>query len=202
MIYLDRMAIKFPDQDTIIYASQPIGIQQAFLEPYFYKHPQKRPGGSGTRNYWATYGFTDELLFVKDIEVPDARNLKTGLRSVLQEVFPEAEDREIRTYSGLLVLTLSKHHFAVVELRRGRLTATRRYDATQLEQFKSDQFEYFQLTDDYEALKAGARKEFELKEQDARRKDAGRGYKLFDDAGFDAGIARDILVHARQIFAD
>ncbi|RYY40207.1 MAG: hypothetical protein EOO08_07695 [Chitinophagaceae bacterium] len=188
------------DLDVLFLDGARLPMQDALLEPFFRKHASLRPAGAG-RGYWATYFIEDDELLVKDIEVADARNLRTGRRSVINEIIPEAEDRVVRWHSGLLLMPHEKG-FVLVEIRRGRLRGIRRMDAAQLQAFRNDQFEYFCLTDDYEALRAEAQKAFELREQEARRKDAGRGYRAFDEAAFNKEVLAAILVHSKEILAD
>ena len=197
-----------PHPDILYFEGQELPTGE-WLAPFFEKHPSLRPQptpGAPARGYWATYCFEDGLLTVRDIEVADARNLRTGRRSVLAAIIEEAEDRAVTSVSGLLVAppapAAGRRHYVLLEVRRGRLRAARSYDAAALEVFKKDQFEYFQLTEDYELLKAAAQKEFELREQEARRKDAGRGYRAFDVAAFNASVARDVLLHSKEFLAD
>ncbi|RYY85858.1 MAG: hypothetical protein EOO15_15905 [Chitinophagaceae bacterium] len=188
------------DWDVLCFESARLPISEPLLEPFFDKHAALRPPGA-RRSYWASYAIDEEELIVKDIEVADARNLRTGRRSVLAEIIPAAEDRVVRWHSGLLLMPNGKA-FLLMELRRGRVRGLRHYDAAKLEAFKQDQFDYFCMTDDYEALRAAAQKEFELKEQDARRKDAGRGYRAFDEKAFNEQVRSSILVYSKEILAD
>ncbi|GAA4322340.1 hypothetical protein [Flaviaesturariibacter amylovorans] len=182
------------------YGSAELDLGEDLLAPWFEKHPSKKsallaPG------YWATYGVPDGLLTIMDLSVADARNLRTGLRSVTGDVWPEPDDRVMTWLSRLLVLPQGRG-CTVLEIRKGRLTAERGFDEAGFHKFKEEQFEYFCLTDDYEALKAAARLDFERLEQEARRKDAGRGYRTFDSAAFDRSVAGNILLHCRELLAD
>ncbi|GAB4094132.1 hypothetical protein [Flaviaesturariibacter terrae] len=192
--------MKSNEWDVLCYEGRQLPLGEALLEPYFQKHPALRPPGSG-RSYWASYALEDGELRVHDVEVADARNLRTGRRSVLAGVFESPEDRIVRWHSGLLLLPFDKQ-FLLLEIRRGRHTGTRLYDAASLAAFKKEQFDYFCLTDDYEALEAATQKEFELQEQEARRKDAGRGYRAFDAGAFRQKLLQDILLHSRELLAD
>jgi hypothetical protein len=204
--------MNLPPRDILLYEKKEYPLPVELLEPWFAKHPGKRPAGNG-RGYWAQYAFSDELLIVHDILVPDARNLRTGMRSIKNELLLEEEDRLLNHYSGLLLLHPAykgerpaapngKGMYTVLELRRGRLRAARSCEAAQLEAFKREQFEYFCMTEEYESLKAEARLSFERSEQEARRTDPGRGYRPFDEKSFDARSAADILAHSREILVD
>ena len=186
--------------DILIFEGMQLPLREALLEPFFEKHPQLRPPGAG-RSYWASFAISDDELRVRDVEVADPRNLRSGRRSILGSLFETADDAVVRWFSGLLLLEQDKH-FLVLEIRRGRLRAARRYDAAALAAFQQEQFEYFCLTDDYEALRAAAQKEFELKEQEARRKDTGRGYRNFDEAAFRQELRSSILRHSKELLAD
>jgi hypothetical protein len=201
-----------PARDILLYSNKEFPLPVELLEPWFAKHPAKRPAGNG-RGYWAQYKFIDEMLSVHDLLVPDARNLRTGMRSVLYDILEEPEDRVLNGFSSLLLLHPAykndkpaapngKGTYIVLEIRRGRLRAERRYEAAQFDRFKEEQFTYFQMTDEYEVLKAEARLEFEKAEQEARRKDPNRGYRPFDEKAFDSRIAADILAHSKELLAD
>ncbi|TCZ66402.1 hypothetical protein [Flaviaesturariibacter aridisoli] len=186
--------------DILWFEGRQLPLMEALLEPFFNKHPQLRPPGAG-RSYWASFEIAEDELRVRDVEVADPRNLRTGRRSVLAGLFESADDAVLRWFSGLLLLEQDKQYF-VLEIRRGRLRAKRRYDAAGLARFEQEQFEYFCLTEDYDALRAAAQKEFELKEQEARRKDEGRGYRSFDEAAFRQGLRTTILRQSKELLAD
>ncbi|RYZ24313.1 MAG: hypothetical protein EOO16_01090 [Chitinophagaceae bacterium] len=206
------MAIALPPRDLLLHEGKEHPLSVELLEPWFVKHPGKRPAGNG-RGYWAQYEVRDGELAVRDLLVPDARNLRTGMRSVLSDILLEPEDRSLAHYSALLLLHPAykgdkpaaqngKGTYTVLEFRRGRLRAAKQYDAHAFAAFKEEQFTYFQMTDDYEVLKAEAKLQFEKTEQEARRKDPNRGYRPFDEAAFDKMIGADILSFSRELLAD
>ncbi|TCJ14309.1 hypothetical protein EPD60_09940 [Flaviaesturariibacter flavus] len=206
------MALVLPPRDVLFYESREHPLTVELLEPWFVKHPGKRPAGNG-RGYWAQYQVRDGELVVRDLLVPDARNLRTGMRSVLSEILVEPEDRALPHFSALLLLHPAykgdkpaapngKGIYTVLEFRRGRLRAEKQYAADAFAAFKEEQFTYFQMTEEYEVLKAEAKLQFEKTEQEARRKDPARGYRPFDEAAFDKMIAADILSFSRELLAD
>jgi|GEM_PF-6009223 len=197
--------------DILLHGGKEYPLPVELLEVFFAKYPAKRPAGKG-RSYQAVYRFEEEELRVHDLLVPDARNLRTGLRSILNENI-EPEDRGITHFSGLILLHPAykngqpvpfngKGSYTLLEVRRGRLRAEKSFEAARLDQFKKDQFAYFQITDDYETLKAEAKLAFEKAEQEARRREPGRGYKPFDEAAFNQQILQGILEYSKELLAD
>lgn len=186
--------------DVLYYEGLPLALPEPLLEPFFEKQPALRPAGAG-RSYWASFAIEDAELLVRDVEVADARNLRTGRRSIADTLFESPEDRYVRWYSGLLQLEHNKQYY-LLEIRRGRLRGTRCYDAAALASFQQEQFDYFCLTEEYEVLRAAAQKAFELQEQEARRRDGGRGYRNFDEAAFRQEVRGAILKYSKELLAD
>jgi hypothetical protein len=156
--------------DRIIYNGQQFSLHTNPLEPFFEKHPDKRPHGFGStalwRGYVATFEIVDEELRLKDIEV----RRQVGKEydkwiSVIHEVFEPGMIVKVDWFTGLLVLPYGKRtnyvhmgygstyrRYHVLEIDRGSFIRSRRFNGHQYERFKEQQFIAFRQTEEYKTL--------------------------------------------------
>ena len=143
------------------------------METYFRKHPDKRPRGSVTstalwRGYIAVFEFRENTLVLKDIDVEGV----FGWRSVKNKVVPNGKVLEIDWFTGILEIPIGElvqyahsgysstyNDYILLEIRKGKLTGTRRFNYEQYEQFKERQFQAYKKTDAYKLQVAELRKE-------------------------------------------
>jgi hypothetical protein len=106
---------QFPDR--IIYKGKKYALNCNPLEDFFNNNPGKRPNKGSfctglLRGYVATFEISDNQLLLKDIEiiVPDTLNKKTDIKSVsvIKEIFPTQDIKNVDWFSGLLVIPYGK----------------------------------------------------------------------------------------------
>ncbi|ALJ03840.1 hypothetical protein APS56_01145 [Pseudalgibacter alginicilyticus] len=169
--------------DKITFKGTEYNLNSNPLEPYFEKHPDKRPQGGMMstalwRGYIAFFEIIDEQLFLTDIkiEVSDKDSdddYETKWISAFKQVFPNKEKAKIDWYTGILIIphgkmveyvhmgyasTFSKYW--LLEIDKGNFNEARKYKNKEFVKFKKRQFEKFEKTEEYKKLYA------ELKEND------------------------------------
>ena len=149
--------------DKIIYAGKEYKLHTNPLEPYFEKHPHKRPkcdirSTALWRGYVATFEIKDKILILKDIEIQirvkdEKGNNAYRWKSVKKESFPDQESLSIDWFTGILVLPHGKminyvhmgygstySNYILLEMEHGKLRAERQLDHEKYEIFKQKQF--------------------------------------------------------------
>lgn len=143
------------------------------LNDYFQKYPDKKPeitimSTALWRGYIATFSFSNDSLFLKDIVIMQDIETEDGSsgsmwKSVLKEVVAPKEKLHIDWYTGLLVLPYGElveyvhmgyastfSNYILLEITNGILTGQRKYDHKEYETFKDKQFQAYKQTDDYQ----------------------------------------------------
>jgi len=90
--------------DKMLYKGKEYFVDWFLMEPYFRKHPAKRPRGWITSALWRGYVATSELkgksLVLRDIEIDGP----SGWRSAKETVVPKGQVLKIDWFTGTLVL--------------------------------------------------------------------------------------------------
>jgi hypothetical protein len=155
--------------DKITYEGNEYGLHTNPMEPYFEKHPDKKPKGGVRssalwRGYVATFEFRTNSLFLKDIEIEIWKDGQKGTswKSAKSEVVPEDNDLLVDWFTGILVLPQGDlvnyvhmgyesrySNYILLEVKSGIITDKRNFDCKQYEQFRNHQFEAFKKTEHY-----------------------------------------------------
>ena len=159
--------------DTLVYQGEIYNLHTNPLEPYFEKHPDKRPESGSTalwRGYVATFGITNNLLVMTEIEVEnvirnDEGKYDYGFKSIKDDLFPDISSLPIDWFSGILVLPygeleeyvhmgygLTFSNYILLEVNNGKIGKEKRYTSEQYKIFKERQFQAFKKTDEYQKL--------------------------------------------------
>lgn len=159
--------------DKIIYEGTAYDLNSNPLEPYFDKHPEKKPPMSSTalwRGYVAYFEIIDGELFVTDMKRPvgyedEDGSYKQKWISIYHTIFPPLEKVKIDWYSGILILPHGKlidyvhmgyastySKYWLLEIEKGNFNEARKYKYKQYVKFKQRQFEAFRKTDAYKKL--------------------------------------------------
>ncbi len=154
------------------------GIEYSFyslpLEPYFEKYPEKRPEATSSalwRGYIGYYEIIENQLFLIDIKrvelcTDSPGNFEKQWISIYGEIFPCTDKKKIDWFTEILILPndesisyqyqgyYSNHsEYWLIELEKGELNESRKYNHKEFAKFRKRQFEIFEKTD-------GFRKEF------------------------------------------
>ena len=146
------------------------------LEPFFKKHPEKRPkaelisSGHG-RGYLATFELGYSALYLKDIEKLSITNRQENSplpvisrNSVLNDIFPQNRPIRVDWFSGILVLRNtpeeSRAEYHLIEIVNGHITDIRfQLNHEQYQVLKDKQYSYFIQTAAFDEQK---QKRFDL----------------------------------------
>lgn len=147
-----------------------------FMEPYFKKHPKKRPrSGLMTtalyRGYVATYEIKNLLLVLKDVGILTSADAKSSKwESVKNKVVTDGKDLVIDWFTGVIVLRYSDElidgvkprsralyketdiEAILLQIEKGKLIRVRKFAVRKYSEFKKKQFEAFKKTKEYEIL--------------------------------------------------
>lgn len=160
--------------DNIIYEGKEYKLHTNSMEPYFAKHPDKRPASEISssalwRGYTATFELKSKVLMLKDIRIMYADKKKEELedysmswKSVKDKLIPKGKELKIDWFSGILVLPHGEmvdnvhmgygstfSHYILLEITQGKLTGKRAYDHTQYSQFRTKQYNAYKKTEEY-----------------------------------------------------
>lgn len=158
---------QFPDR--IIYEGKEYSLQTNPMEPYFEKHPDRKPKGGVIssalwRGYVAAFEFRTNRLFLKDIRIQiwNEKEDGTSWKSVRDEIVPKGEELFIDWFTGILVLPGGElvnyvhmgygstySNYILLELKDGGLTGQRSFDHKQYEEFREKQFQAYRKTEEY-----------------------------------------------------
>jgi hypothetical protein len=140
------------------------------MEPYFEKHPEKRPEGGSTalwRGYVATFGIVSNLLVLTEIEIQDYGTKEDGSykrewKSIKRELFSELDVVPIDWFTGILTLPQGEvenyvhmgygstySHYILLEIENGKFRKERNLTSEQYKEFRNRQFEEFKKTKEY-----------------------------------------------------
>jgi len=188
------MTTQIPDR--LLYNGETYYLNEELLERYFRTFPEKKPEIEISmtalwRGYVATFEIKDGELFVAEMNV--MADMDWGKDSILDLVFPGT--KKFEWFSGLI--RIDDHRgafdaegqgmtFEFLEIRDGNLLQKRVMDYDQLQQFKSDQFEYFKMTEAYEKV-------FAMWKQN----NPG-----ISDERVDELIAENIIFYTREVYAE
>lgn len=187
------MTTQIPDK--LIYNGETYSLGAELLEPYFKEYPHLKPEAEifSTdlwRGYIATFEIKGGELFVAEMEMPT--DLDWGRKSILTDVFPGSQ--KFVWYTGLIRIDEGGRFyqekreavFEFLEIRAGNLIQKWVMNYDQLQQFKSDQFEYFKMTPAYEKV---------LALWDKRKKE-------MTEAEIDKRIEESILLYTREVYVE
>lgn len=158
--------------DKIIYKGKEYSLHTNPLEPYFEKHPDKKPKIKSTssgcwRGYIATFTITNQVMILEDIEImvyveKEEGELPFERKSVVSEVIPKNKTLEIDWFTGVLVLPYGElvnyvhmgygstyESYILLEVKAGKVTGKRKFDYKQYETFKAKQFDEYKKTVEY-----------------------------------------------------
>ncbi|WP_196889419.1 hypothetical protein [Aureivirga sp. CE67] len=188
-------------------------LDHFLLEFYFQEFPERKPEGEIEtcmwRGYFSDYEIVNEELFVAKLHV----SRKGKYKSVLNEVFPKS--KKMIWFSGLILIDQHKtmkpntnnnfeENYLIIEIKNGNVSEIRKYNRERLIQFKSEQSEYFKLTEEYEILKEKykikLKQNYEYNKDKVPKKELKR-YK-FEQTKFDEYIDMFILNHSKEFLAD
>lgn len=164
--------------DKINYNSKEYSLLTNPLEKYFEKNEDKRPTGGVIssamwRGYVATFEIIENELFVKDIEIQilDEKDGSLEWKSVINEVFPQADQRKIDWFSGLLTLPYGElihyvhmgygstyENYILIEIEKGRSIKSKDLNFKEYEILKEQQFEVYKKSPEYQEQKKELKK--------------------------------------------
>lgn len=163
---------QFPDYVSI--DGKSAAMHSNPLEPYFARHPEKRPKTSVTssalwRGYIAYFAITDGKLQVADIQVYDKIESTSGepkMRSVMDEVFPVSADRTVSWLTGFLILPQGEvvsyvhmgyastfERYRLILVKEGRVLAERVFSHEEYVEYRQRQFAAFTGSAAYRKIK-------------------------------------------------
>ena len=155
--------------DKIFYNNKEYSLLTNPLEKYFEKNEDKRPKGGVIssalwRGYIATFEVNENQLFVKDINIQiwNEKSDSSEWKSVINEVFPQIEQRKIEWFNGLLTLPYGEQinyvhmgygstyeNYILIEIEKGKSTKSKELNFKEYENLKEKQFEVYKKTDEY-----------------------------------------------------
>ena len=160
--------------DKIFYEGKEYMLHSNPMEAYFQKFPDKKPSGGIIssalwRGYVATFEITDGVLRLKDIEIrvdkSGSKSFDPEWKSVIETIVPKGEVLKIDWFTGLLVLPHGEvvnyvhmgygstyEKYVLLEITKGILGRSKRFDYKEYEKFKDRQFAEFKKTDEYKKL--------------------------------------------------
>ncbi|NQY30055.1 MAG: hypothetical protein HRT69_11360 [Flavobacteriaceae bacterium] len=167
----DLTTAQYPDKIT--YNGTEYNLNSNPLEPYFDKHPDKKPGMSSTalwRGYVAHFEIIENQLYVTDITRPKYQKDSEGHYeekwiSIYRMIFRTSEKVKIDWYTGILILPHGKmvnyvhlgyastySKYWLLEINNGDFNEARKYKNKEFVKFKKLQFEMFEKTEEYKKL--------------------------------------------------
>jgi len=187
------MTAQYPDKIT--YNGTEYNLNSNPLEPYFEKHPDKKPGMVSTalwRGYVAHFEIINNELYVTDMTRPVSYTDEEGNHtqkwiSIYRRIFPKRERVKIDWFTGILILPHGEmveyvhqgyastySNYWLLEFEKGKFNEAREYELEEFIEFKKRQFEAFRKTEEYRKLYA------ELKENDESNDDKFIEQFMFD----------------------
>ena len=148
--------------DGLIYEGQTYAMSNELLRDYFIKFPERQPSTDVVstalwRGYIATFEIKKDELFVVELDVMTGKELDTA--PILEKAFPDGTKMD--WYSGLIRIDefggyLDKEPrdgiFEFLEIYQGVLIQKRVMNYEELQRFKEEQYEYFLISDEVEAV--------------------------------------------------
>ncbi len=164
----DLFTAQYPDK--IKYNGIEYDLNSNPLEPYFDKHPDKRPGMISTalwRGYVGYFEIIDNELYLTDMKIPRFTDGKGNYNekwfSIYRRYFPTQEKVRIDWFSGILILPYGKRikyvhsgyasiysNYFLLEIKEGDFKKDKNYSYKQFLNFKERQFAEFKKTKDYQ----------------------------------------------------
>lgn len=162
------LTAQYPDK--IKYNGTEYSLNTNPLEPYFEKHPEKRPQWNSTalyRGYVGHFEIIQNQLFVTDITIPrlytDSNGkVKTKSISIYKRFFPKQDKVKIDWYSGILIIPYGNlveyvhsgyaslySNYILLEIKDGEFQKEKNYTYKKFSKFKERQFAEFKKTDAY-----------------------------------------------------
>lgn len=155
--------------DKISYNGKEYSLLTNPLEKYFEKNEEKRPKGGMIstalwRGYVASFEIIENQLFVKDIKIKiwNENSDNAQWKSVIHEVFPEAKQRKIDWFNGILTLPYGEmvnyvhmgygstyENYILIEVEKGKSIRTKDLNFKDYENLKEKQFEAYKKTKEY-----------------------------------------------------
>lgn len=179
--------------DKIFYNDKEYSLLTNPLEKYFENHEDKRPKGGVIssalwRGYVATFEIVENQLFIKDIKIQiwNEKEDNTEWKSVINEIFPELNERKINWFSGLFTLPYGElinyvhmgygstyENYILIEIDKGIANKTKDLSFKEYENLKEKQFEVYKKTNEYRERNK------ELKKEGWKQKDIDRFLRSF-----------------------
>lgn len=160
--------------DKITFKGKEYALNSNPLEPYFEKHPDKRPKNgimstSLWRGYIAYFELIDDQLYVVDVKIKvrnkESKKIHYSQVSVYAKIFPNTKRFKVDWYSGILILPYGKlvnyvhmgygstySKYWLLEIEKGNLNEVRKYNYKSFVKFKKRQFDEFKKTEAYKEL--------------------------------------------------
>ncbi|MES2826249.1 MAG: hypothetical protein V4732_21830 [Pseudomonadota bacterium] len=147
--------------DLLLYDGKELTLDIYPLESYFEKYPEKKSNHNIMstalrRGYIATFEFKDNFLTLNKLIIPDWSQKERIERSVIDTVFPDVKDRQLRWYNGLLVIPIGEKNISFADesyflfhIVEGKLMAIKKYNLNEYKKFKRRMFERYTKTEDY-----------------------------------------------------
>ncbi|WP_324027874.1 hypothetical protein QSV08_07975 [Maribacter sp. BPC-D8] len=163
----DLVTAQFPDK--LMYEGNIYELHTNPLEPYFEKHPDKKPEQVSSalwRGYVAHFEIIENQLLVTDITTPVyEENGEMKWVSIYTDIFDNNENVVIDWYSGILTLPYGEivnyvhqgyastySNYNLLEIENGCFTEARNLNYKQFITFKKEQFIAFEKTETYKEL--------------------------------------------------
>jgi len=151
--------------DKIIIDGKEYSIRNNPLEPYFEKHPDRKPktnimSSALHRGYIATFTLIDKKLYLIDIKInikkkDSDKKWETKMVSVFNKVFPDEDKILMDLYSGVLIVHLDleesyeNRNRLLIEFENGIEQKKRTYGNDKYKEFMDVQFELYKKTEKY-----------------------------------------------------
>lgn len=160
-------------KDKIIYKGKEYSITPNILEPFFNKHPDKRPkiyreSSNLDKGYIAKFEIIDNILYLTDLLVLEQIKSKSTIDinyiSVYNTIFTNGKKLKVTWESGILELpygdlinqyTLPNSiysNYLVIDFKKGKLIEERNFSFEELKEFREKQFGKFKNSRHYKKL--------------------------------------------------
>lgn len=166
--------------DKIIIDSINYDYRFHHLEQYFKTYPEKRPVVNKdtsiiNRGYVATFEIKNNKLLLNDIHVELKKNSQKFNHSIVNKIFPTANDKNLTWITGLFyvgvgepldkqndTLHIDYANYIVFEVKRGTISRKDWFSHKQMDVFKNYQYERFSRTKDFKKLESTLKNRYNM----------------------------------------